>query len=250
MSKSIFTDTVPDGVMYHCIPVSAQGDCIRASDGYGTMLSPAVVAALGDYKAPDKNNKGGTPLVFASRYLSKALSFALRDEKILNTGIAGTEAEMVLVCDRDRTMARKLDATVYSFSDKGFVDLDPGARQSVSLSPVPFAQTKVVAKIDTMQDLMRAGLQVFSFAENFKQHGGYEAANKDMTENGWNFDQYLGNMIKQGRVVWENHARGISPHPVLQERLAEYLKTAPSAEQKMTVVKHHKNQSPPPKPSM
>jgi hypothetical protein len=60
------------------------------------------------------------PLIFASEFMSKACAFGFRganQEKILNSMIEGTDAEMVLLCDRDATMARPRDITVYSFQD-------------------------------------------------------------------------------------------------------------------------------------
>lgn len=206
--------------LYHCIPVVPEGGQINPSLNYGTDIPPAVMDKLGIQKGEK------VPLVFASEFLGKALAFGFRgmdDEKLMNGSVEGSDVEYVLVCNRDVTMSKERSATVFSFSDEGFVDLEQDRRQSVSTNPVPFDKTQEAVKIKNAGDMMRAGLQVFSFKEGARELDGYRFVYKTMEERGLTFYQFLGEMMKEGRVIWENDARNVNPHPVFKEILADYL---------------------------
>jgi hypothetical protein len=206
--------------LYHCIPVTPEGAQIEPSLNYGTDIPPQVMDKLGIREGER------VPLVFASEFLGKALAFGFRgvdNEKLMNGSVEGGDVEYVLVCNRDVTMSKPRSATVFSFTDEGFADLEPAARQSVSRNPVPFGRTQETVKVSNAEDLMRAGLQVFSFKEGIRELHGYHFVYKTMEERGLTFYQFLGEMIKEGRVIWENQARGVNPHPVFKELLADYL---------------------------
>jgi len=216
MSK--FVPSFPDKAeptLYHAIPGKPRGNEIAASSNYGALILPAEREKLG--MPPDEQ----TPLVFAATRLGKALAFAIpKGEKLFNTSIESAGAEIVIATNRDNFMKQPIDATVYSFPGTGFVQLPNMQHQSVSTQSVPFSRTKEAAKLNSMDDLMRAGLQVFSFREDFKTvHGSAEAAKLNGAKNDTELMATMAGLIKSGKVVWENQARGINPNPKLAKMM-------------------------------
>lgn len=209
-------------VLYHCIPVAPQGDAIHASTNYGTTIPPEVREKLG-------MGEGQVPLVFAATHFSKALAFAMpRGQGILNCAIPGTEAELYIGCDRDNMLAKKLDATFFSFSDEGFVQLPNAERQSVALNAVPFSRTTEVLKARSLQDLMRAGLQILQFRETsqalYKGNFDDNLLMRIMKERGQpDMFKCMGDLIKEGTLVWENKAAGLNPNPDLAKAMGVEL---------------------------
>lgn len=238
MSK--FVPSLPDmpttekhpQMLYHCMcrdpePDPADGQLkIKASTGYGMRIPPEVCGQLGI------NETDKAPLVFASEHITKTLAYAFdfhKREIAQCEPIDGTGEELAIVYNRDVAMTRKYEATVYGFSSQGFVSLAEGSRQFVSKDSVPFSKVEDTIKINTADDLMRRGLQIFSYKESFSDlHGGRtflenrddNFINKTMRERGLSStNEFLSAMIKEGKIVWENQARGINPNPVLAERL-------------------------------
>ncbi|MBI3441335.1 MAG: hypothetical protein HY052_05995 [Proteobacteria bacterium] len=237
IQKNSLTDSFNNSAagkrLYHCIPVAPEGDEIRSSLGYGSEIPKRIRDALGIDQAEK------VPLVFASDHMSKALAFGLSyadGEILMNMSLEGTDAELAFVCNRDVTMPRERHGALYSFSASGFVDLIEGgaARQLVSDKPVPFNAAEKVMDVKGTDDLMRAGLQILSFKETFQEMRAdkkFDALNSSS----WKlFYEGIAEMIKDGRVIWENHARGINPHSVLAERLNIKL---PNAKQQPRVRK-------------
>lgn len=205
--------------LYHSMPVAPKTDCLTASPAYSMLIPEGVKAALGI--APDER----VPLVFASEHITQTLLFgfnARENEKVLTGTIAGTDTSVVIICNRDVTMAKPRNVTVYAFSDEGFVDLEPSARHSVRTEPVPFSKTTKVLEATCAEDFLRAGLQVFSFREPMHMIGGWSVP-EVMENNKWSLEDYLAHSVRSGRLVWENHERGIEPNPVLLERLADSI---------------------------
>lgn len=207
--------------LYHSMPVAPKADSLLASPCYSMPIPGHVKAALGI--APDER----VPLVFASEHITQTLLFGFNGrekdkEKVLTATIAGTDTSVVIICNRDVTMAKPRNVTVYGFSDEGFVDLDPSTRHSVRTEPVPFSKTTKVLEATCAEDFLRAGLQVFSFREPMHMIGGWSIPDI-MANNKWSLEDYLGHAVRNGRLVWENHERGIEPHPVLLERLADSI---------------------------
>lgn len=214
--------------LFHCIPGPIQGDAIQPSANYGATIPDSICAKL----AIEPESQ--TPLVFAATHLTKALAFGLigRDgEKLFNAAVEGTDSEIVVICNREKTMARTRDVTVLSFSDKGFAVLPHMERQAVSNHPVPINQTHVELKAKDATDLMRAGLQIFSFKESFAElYGSKDAEDLGKTKD---LPQGLADLVKSGKLVWENHSRGVNPNPVLAAQMGINLKpTAPAAQVK------------------
>lgn len=201
---------MPD-ILYHCMPHAMEGEEIRPSTGYGSSMPPEVAAQLGI--APDDK----IPLVFASDHKSKALAFGFsyaRDE-ICGNGSLDGDCEYALIPNRDAVMTAPRAGTLYAFSAENFVQAFE--KQFVSPLPVPVAETREVMKIHSVEDMMRAGLQVLSYA-------GDADALRDARERlaaagvkGW-FEQ-IAAMTQSGALLWENQARGIQPHPALQSVL-------------------------------
>lgn len=215
---SQFVPSFPDKqehTLYHAIPGKPHGDAITASANYGATIPPAERKKLG--MPPDEQ----TPLVFAATKLGKALAFAIpKGKKLFNTGIEAAGAEIVIATNRDNFMKQPIDATVYSFPGNGFVHLSNMQHQSVSTKPVPFSQTQEALKAKSIHDLMRAGLQVFSFKEDFKTvHSSTDATKLNSAKNDPELMATLAGLIKSGKVVWENQARGINPNAKLGEMM-------------------------------
>ncbi len=216
--QSKFLPTTPKkDVVYHCIPVTPRGDCIYPSDRYGTDISPTVRQQLG---IPAE---GKVPLVFASPHINKAMAFALQGglgEKIMNCTIAGTDQELVIACDRATMLARVRDITIYEIPARGFADLPYAERQCVAPHAIPFKETRVAFKASNVQDLMRAGLQIISFTDAAKENGDYSCLLSAMQARG-NKDIYpvVADMIRAGKMIWENQAANLNPDPHLAQKL-------------------------------
>jgi hypothetical protein len=119
-------------------------------------------------------------------------------------------------------MKQPIDATVYSFPGNGFVQLPNMQNQSVSTKPVPFSNTKQALKAKSIDDLMGAGLQVFSFKENFQALGkDADAAKLGAAKTDPQLMATLASLIKSGKVVWENRERGINPNKKLGEMMGD-----------------------------
>lgn len=204
-------------VVYHCIPVAPTGTCIFPSDRYGTNIPPDVRRQLG---MPEEGN---TPLVFTSRYMTKAMAFGLSgglNEKILNSSIDGSPNELVLACDRLSLMSRERDVTVYEISARGFVNLHNADRQCVSTNAVPFDETRVALHAKNAVDLMKRGLQILAFNETFSELQGYDFVQKEMrARKQTDLYQFMGDMIREGKLIWENKERDINPDPTLAKKM-------------------------------
>lgn len=217
MSKFFNLNQEKTKVVYHCIPVKPTGTCILPSDKYGMNISPGVRHELG---MPEEGN---TPLVFASDHMTKAMAFGLSgnlNEKILNSSIEGSPNELVLACDRQNLMSRERDITIYEISAKNFVNLDYADRQCVSTKSVPFSETRVAFHAKNADDLMKGGLQILAFNETFSELRGHQFVQKTMKERKQtDLYQFMGDMIREGKLIWENKAKGINPDPILAEKM-------------------------------
>ncbi|MBS1596085.1 MAG: hypothetical protein JST90_17365 [Bacteroidetes bacterium] len=217
------------GYVYHCINVSPEGDHIRPSTGYGGVFSEERQKRYGLIQEKP-------PLVFASRYLTKTLPFALHsewNEKILNCVIKDSDKEFVLTCDRAKMLSRERDITVFKIADTNFRDLTDVPRQSISTEPVPFEQTEVVLKAKNATDLMRNGLQILSFTESYQELDNSGVLDKiDAIKSDKKLLGFLSILVGKGVVRWENKESGIDPDPVLAEQLSVSLKPAVSAGRK------------------
>ena len=212
MSK--FVSSHPQ-TLYHSIPGRPRGDAIETSSNYGATLLPAERKKLG--MLPDKK----TPLVFAATCLGKALAFAIpKGEKLFNHSVDAANAEIVIASNRKDFMAHPINATIFSFSAKDFVQLPNMQHQSVSTMPVPFSKTTEALKVSSVEDLMRAGLQIFSFEEKaVTLHDSVDGAKLLGYKDDIELMATLGELVKSGRAVWENHARGIGANPKLAEMM-------------------------------
>jgi|SRR6218665_8204 len=194
--------------LYHCIPVSPEGDTIRPSPLYGTDLTPDLRSQF------NAKVSGKLPLVYAAVQRSKAASFAFQrtiDEIFLNFSleIEGSTQEVAFICNSEETMTRERDAAIYSFPADKFVKLD--RQQYISDQHVKFSECKTDFVIKDAKDIMRAGVQVFSRKETFQE----------LKATGFVDDVYcimyikdslsiMGQLVKQGIVTWENKKHGIN----------------------------------------
>lgn len=207
--------------LYHCIPVAPRGTAIMPSANYGATIPQDVCHKLGIEPGAQ------TPLVFAATHLTKALAFGLiggDGEKLFNAAIEGTDDELVVICDREKAMSRVRDITVYGFASDRFEVLPHMERQAVSPQAVSFDQATIELQAKSAADLMRAGLQIFSFKESFAVV--YDSPQDKLLKTAKSLPQALGALIEKGDIVWENHARGIHPSSVLAARMGIELKPA------------------------
>jgi len=216
-------------IFYHCIPVTPRGEGIFPSANYGAAIPEEVCGKLGIVPGAQ------TPLVFAATHLTKALAFGLiggDGEKMFNAAVQGSDNELVVICEREKTMARDREITVYAFPEKGFEVLPHMERQAVSPHMVRFDETQVVLKAQNAEDLMRAGLQIFSFRESFVDLGHDRDAEQlckaeDLPRN-------LADLVKSGKLVWENHSRNVNPDPILAAQMGVQLVPAASPAKPVT----------------
>jgi hypothetical protein len=239
------------------------------------------------------------PLVFAATVFSKSLAFGFRHEGFFNAMIEGTDQEMILLCNRDVTMSRPRDITVYSFPDlnsgqtlyhciggevmgttiapssnygatitqdvkdklsaagAGFVELPYMEHQAVSTQSVPLpdmpgSKTQIALKAKNAEDLMQAGLQILSFRETFSELRDYDFSDKSAREKGYTtLNQYLGALVREGKIIWENNERGIKPSPAFAQQLSVELKALSTDEKADNKAKlDASNRKKPQKPKM
>lgn len=90
------------------------------------------------------------------------------------------------------------------------------------------------------EDLMRGGLQILSFKESFMELHESDFVGKTMKERGHeDLYAFMADMVRAGKVVWENKERGINPDPALTKRMGVTL-AAPAHEKR-----HSKKRSAP-----
>ena len=216
-----FDHPPPPQMLYHAIPGNPEGDYIRTSANYGAEILPEERQKLG--MTPDEH----TPLVFAATTLGKALAFtSIKGEALFNDTIDSANAEILVACGRDNFMKRQRDATVYALPDTGFVQLPNMQSQSVSTRPVPFSATTAVVKIENANDMMRAGLQIFTFKEDCRTVRESGAEKQLLQSGDKGLATALADAVKSGKLVWENNNRGINPNAALAKQMGIQLKTA------------------------
>ena len=228
------------GILYHAIPGREEGAYIKTGSNYGAEIPETEREKLG---IPAD---GHTPLVFAATTFDKAVAFTIiKGEKLFNSSIGSAETEIAVVCAREKFMSRPRDATIYALPDTGFVQLTNVQNQSVSTQPVPFTATKEVAKIKSADDMMRAGLQIFSFKGDFSTVYESDAAKKLNQASPEAMPVVLAGLIRSGTIVWENNDRGINPNTSLAQLMGIKIKTPSAA---VTQKKTSPKQRPEPRP--
>lgn len=214
---------IESGIVYHCIPVKPYGDAIQPSDKYGATISDSVRKNL------NMPATGKVPLIFASPFITKAMAFGLQgilQEKLQNRSVEGSDAEIVLACDRKKLMSRVRDVTIYEVSDKDFVTLENAERQCVSIKPIPFTAAKIAYQAKNAEDLMKGNLQIFAYNESLAELDP-NIVEKTMRERGLStFNQFLGEMVREGKIIWENKERNISPDLVLAKQIRVEIRSS------------------------
>lgn len=211
--------------LYHAIPTRPEGDCIRPSKNYGTRISPDIQKKLG---IPESDQEK-VPLVFAANHIGKALAFCFpkAEKNILLNGTFNEEGlEYAIVVNRVKTMGTALDATIYRFSGRDFFPLE-GAQQQVSKYAVPFHETEPVLHIKKTDDLMRAGLQIFSLEKGIEEIGGWERIEKRIHDEKLPIPELIRILIIEGKLVWENSTRNINPASEIKAFLQQTPKVIP-----------------------
>lgn len=198
-------------ILYHCMPHDIDGSEIRPSMGYGSTMPAQVAAQLGigtDEKIP---------LVFASDHKSKALAFGFSYARgeICGNGSLDDDCEYALIPNRDTVMKAARTGTLYAFPAENFIQAFE--MQFVSPLPVHLSETREVMKIKSVDDLMRAGLQVLSYAGDANALREERAHLSTTGVTGW-FEQ-IAVMVQSGALVWENETRNIQPHRALKSEL-------------------------------
>jgi hypothetical protein len=223
MSKFIPTT---QRILYHAIPHAPEGNAIRTSLNWGMNILPPEREKLGI--RPDEH----PPLLFAATQLGKALAYAIEkgQGRLCCLTINSIGTEILIAGDRKNFMSRPRHATIYSFSDKGFVNLPNAQHQSVSKNPLPFSETAIACKINSIEDIMRAGLQIFTFKEGAAAiYEDKDAIKIRDAKSPQETLEILTALIACGKVVWENNARNIHPNAALAKQLGIKLKATPAA---------------------
>ncbi|MCI5060425.1 MAG: hypothetical protein MRY79_05060 [Alphaproteobacteria bacterium] len=147
--------------------------------------------------------------LFAASHLTKALAFAFSyhsQEVLCNGGIEDTQDEFVIVTGRQATLDKPRNIKVFSFSNEGFEEIK-GFRQWVSEKPVPFNKTEIVLETDNIDDLMKAGLQIFVVEEDLTPQQKHNYSEQLMEVSS---ERFIGTMMRAGKMRWLNQERGIN----------------------------------------
>lgn len=220
-----------NGVVYHCIPVEPFGDSILPSTKCGGYLTENERYKL---NVPVQEK---TPLVFAGTHITKSMAFGLQgkfQEKILNCSIPGSDSELVLACDRKNMLSRQRHISIYEIPrDKfNFIEVDGRERQAISAQAIPFSDTKIAYRANNVKDLMHGGLQILAFDSTFKYLSDSGILDHIDTLNSDDFYKYIGKMVREGKLVWENMEQGVNPC----QRLAEIINVAPKKGQRPAFI--------------
>ena len=82
-------------------------------------------------------------------------------------------------------------------------------------------ETEIALKVETTEDIMRAGLQIFTFKEDATAiYKDKDATKLAGTRGEKETVDMLATLIRSGKVIWENQARGINPNPALAKMLS------------------------------
>ncbi len=190
--------------LYHCFYREPKGDSILAS-------------CFRDVAGEPK------PYLFAATHLSKALAFAFSyhdNEVLMNSGIEGTDDEIVVLCGGQETLDKPRHIRVYSFSSEGFSEI-PKARQAVSEFPMPFAKTQLMLETRDINDLMREGLQIVVLPLKVEDYMLDDDQNKASQIFGSSLSphDFLARMMRELDARWINEERGINPCKTLKHSL-------------------------------
>lgn len=190
--------------LYHCLYKPPEGDALRAS-------------------CLRHENGRENRFLFATPYLSKALAFAFsyhnNSDICMNGPIYGTPEEFAVICNRSVTMSANRPARVYAFSSRGFEPLEPGSRQYVTTTPVPFAETRTAFETGDVHDIMRNGLQIFSVAGTPEEYGS--PGGLDERYGSYHLEEMLFRLVADGHAIWENQARMIGVSQALANRFSK-----------------------------
>ena len=79
-----------------------------------------------------------------------------------------------------------------------------------------------------MDDTMRAGLQIFTFSGNYAAlDNDPHAVRLEQSKNDAELIPILAGLVKSGKIIWENQARGINPNSRLAEMMGIKLQRQP-----------------------
>lgn len=179
----------------------------------------------------DVNGKKGK-FLFATPYLAKTLMFAFdwhAGEAILGGAVEGSPDQYIIICEKEKTLAKKIYLRVYSFNGEGFEKTLYGSayipracegkirdtREFFTEKEVPLSRMTVAYEITDIETLMRKGLQIFSTSET----------KKELIEEGFVGEKYhalsahawLAELQASEGFIWENAHRGINPNKILEQ---------------------------------
>ncbi|MBU0800176.1 MAG: hypothetical protein KKA05_04150, partial [Alphaproteobacteria bacterium] len=202
--------TQPERTLYHCLYKQPEGDALLP-------LS-------------ERHENGRTDkFLYATHSLSKALAYTFayhgQGEIACNGSLQGTPDEFAVICDRDKTMNAARHIRVFSFSSNGFEPAGDASttRQWVSTKKMPFADTTLCFETRDLNEVMRNGLQIFSYAGSIDDLYGPNGLLNGYSQKASSNVDFLVRMVKDGVLRWENMAPtpdGRSRHPTPQVQAA------------------------------
>ena len=160
------------------------------------------------------NGKQGK-FIFSTHYLKKSLAFAIpysERRSLMNGTLSDNQGEFLLLVDRENTLKRPIDSTIYTFYADQFeqIKAQDGTliNQWVSDKPLPLEQTLTYMKLKSYDDLMRLGLQILTIEPSMDElsqddkEGFFKLSINGLTEK-----------INSGEIQWLNKERDINPAP-------------------------------------
>jgi hypothetical protein len=169
---------------------------------------------------------GKAIVFFATPYLSKTLMFAFdwyAREAILGGAIEGSTDQFIIICEREKTLAKVRCLYIYSFSGGGFgfgktltgsayLKNTADTREFYAIQSIPAGKLQLCAEISDINELMAKGLQIFSTHKTYDQLMAEDFLGEFYLQTP--AKEWLRHLLQNG-FVWENKNRQINPNAVL-----------------------------------
>lgn len=194
-------------LLYHCMYKEPVGNALLAT-------------CFRNVNGEEKN------YLYAATHLTKALAFSFSyhdNEVLMNSGIDGSDNEMVIVCGGQATLDKKRHIRVYAFPDDGFIEI-PKARQAVSENPMPFSKAEKILETRDINDLMEKGLQIIVLPgsmEDYSDQEGLDIVSKKYWRQGSTHGDIVSAIMSDLGARWINLERNIGICPVLKSEMPE-----------------------------
>jgi len=160
------------------------------------------------------NDRDANPYVYATSQLNEALPYASPNgTRIFCHTIPETNMTFAVIPNREEFLKNsKVQGVVYELPMESFVKSPHHETQYISKQPITKSEMKEVARLNSIEDVMKAGLHVLFTDEphTAENHGFYEDIMNDP-----DFPNNMKYYVDTGVFSYENETAGINASPFL-----------------------------------